>query len=210
MLRLHATRKLFQRLSLNDQGALPVTPASQWLFDRALPEINPLDNWHGHLVTLQRRNCLLMVHDATRFPLVLPALTKPDLAELNHWFIDALMNTLLKCGAGDSLIEAAHRHVAPLVVDTSSDRSVQATLHRMKEEIEHLLWYEHANIADLSGYRLGAWLAHTPRSVRGRTYLWPDKEMLKLLQGLQENPAAPETSGELPDNVVSMEDFRGR
>ena len=83
MIHLHTTRKLFERLPLTDQGQLAPTPRSQWLYDRPALDINPLSGWHGHLITLQRRNCLLLVHDATRFPLFLPALTKPDLAELN-------------------------------------------------------------------------------------------------------------------------------
>ena len=212
MLKLHATRKLFDRLPVNNQGQLPVTPRSQWLFDRASSETGPLDNWHGNLVNLQRRNCLLLVHGATRFPLVLPSLTKPDFRELNDRFVDTFMNTLLKCGAEDLQLEAAHQQIGVLSVDTYHDRSSQATLSRMKEEIEHLLWHDNANISDLSGYRLGAWLADTPRSIRGR-YLWPKQEMLKLLGELARTPAQTKASGHsgtLPDNVVSMDDFRHR
>lgn len=40
------------------------------------------------------------------------------------------------------------------------------------------------NIAEMTGYRLGAWLSDTPRSIKGQGYLWPNKEMLKLLTDL--------------------------
>ncbi len=103
------------------------------------------------------------MHDATRFPLILPALTKPDWKALNDLFVDTLMNTLLKCGANDVQLEAAEQALRPLQVDTNCNRSVQGTLNRIKGDIEHLLWYDQANIADLSGYRLGAWLANTGR-----------------------------------------------
>lgn len=181
MIRLHATRKLFERLPLNEDGQFAIAPRSQWLFDQAALDINPLSDWHGNLITLQRRNTLLLVHDATRFPLVLPVVTKPDLAELNDRFVDVLMNTLLKCGADDAQMKTAHAYLRPLQVDTQCSRSEQGTLNRMKDELEHLLWYDKVNIAGLSGYRTGAWLADTPRTVKGKGYLWPQKEMLNLL-----------------------------
>ena len=124
MIRLHATRKLFERLPLDEQGQLAPTPRSAWLFEAETIETNPLSGWHGNLLTYQRRNCVLLVHDATRFPLFLPALTKPDFAELNDRFVDALMNTLLKCGADQDQLDAAHRHLRPLQVDTQCNRSV--------------------------------------------------------------------------------------
>lgn len=186
MISLHATRKMFARLSLNEQGQFAVTPRSQWLLERPPIDVNPLSGWHGNLVTLQRRNTLFLVHDATRFPLVLPALTKPDFIEMNARFADSLMNTLLKCGATEEELSAADRHLRPLQVDTQCSRSEQATLNRMKDEIEHLLWYDQVNIVELNGYRTGAWLADTPRTVKGKDVFWPKREMLDLLTRLSE------------------------
>ncbi len=214
MIQLHATRKLFERLPLDEHGQLAITPRSQWLFEQPALADNPLSGWYGNLVTLQRRNCLLMVHEATRFPLVLPALTKPELAELNDRFIDAFMNTLLKCGAEEAHLDAAHRHLRPLQVDTQCNRSAQSTLTRMKGDLEHYLWNTQVNIADLLGYGLGAWLARSPCNVKDRGWLHPIPAMLELLAILprDENPAAldDEKPGELPENVVSLEAYRHR
>lgn len=184
MIQLHATRKLFERLSLDDQGRLAPTSRSSWLYEAEPIEANPLSGWHGNLVTYQRRNCVLLVHDATRFPLFLPALTKPDFAELNDRFVDALMNTLLKCGADEGQMDAAHRYLRPLQVDTQCNRSAQATLNRMSLELEHALYYDNLNVAEITGYRQGAWMAQPPRTVKGQGVLWPQKAMLELLPGL--------------------------
>lgn len=185
MLKLHATRKLFEKLTITSDGALPVTPMSKWLYEKPSLDINPLSGWHGHLVTLQRRNCVLMAHDSTRFPLVLPALTKPDFAELNDRFVDTFMNTLLKCGANEVHLETADKYLRPLQVDSDCSRSVQGTLNRMKDEFEHQLYYDRLNITDMTGYNAGAWLADTPRSVKGqKTVLWPKDAMLTLLERL--------------------------
>lgn len=181
MIQLHTTRLLFSSLPLNEQGLLAATPRSQWLFEQPASSVNPLSGWHGHLVTLQRRKCLILIHDATRFPLVIPALTKPDFAELNDRFVDSFMNTLLKCGAEDQYMNAAHQYLRPIRVDTQCDRSVQGTLNRTKGDVEHSLWYNQTNIAEMTGYRLGAWLADRPCTVKGKTVIWPQKEMLALL-----------------------------
>lgn len=184
MIQLHATRKLFAKLPLNNDGQLAITQRTEWLYQKPALEVNPLSGWHGNLVTLQKRNCVLLVHDETRFPLVLPALTKPDFVELNDRFVDALMNTLMKCGASHAQLEAASHYMQPLVVDSLCNRSVQGTLNQMKIEFEHQLYYSDLSVAQMLGYSTGAWLADTPRSVKGRGYLWPIKEMLTLLEQL--------------------------
>lgn len=181
MIQLHATRKLFDRLPLDQDGRLAETPRTAWLFKQASPDRNPLSDWHGHLVRFQRRQCVLMVHDATRFPLVLPAMVGREFAELNDRFADALMNTLLKCGADERILDAAQRLLGPLQVDTRCNRSVQGTLNRMKLELEHILWFDQVDIAELTGYRLGAWLADRPCGVKGQGWLWPQREMIALL-----------------------------
>jgi hypothetical protein len=196
MIHLHATRKLFDRLPLSDAGQLAVTPRSQWLFEQPVLDINPLSGWHGNLVTLQRRQCVLLVHDATRFPLVLPALSKPDFAELNDRFVDVLMNTLLKVGAEEAQMNAAQKYLRPLQVEIGCNRSALGTLNQMKFEIECYVAHDGVNIAEMTGYRLGAWLADTPRSVKGRGYLWPNKEMLSLLAGLANNNGKTEAAND--------------
>ncbi len=89
-------------------------------------------------------------------------------------------------------MSVAHKHLCPLQVDTQCSRSEQGTLNRMKDEIEHLLWYDRVNIVELSGYRIGAWLADTPRTVKGKGFLWPQKEMLGLLDRLANTVALRE------------------
>lgn len=183
MIHLHATRKLFEKLPLNEQGQLAVTPRTQWLYEQPELEDNPLSGWHGNLLTLQRRNSLLLVHDATRFPLLLPALTKPDWLQLNERFADSLMNTLLKCGAEETHLEVAHKLFRPLQVGSVCDRSVQGTLNRMKGDIEAMLWHEPVNLGEITGYRVGAWLADGINSIKGRRgYVQPKEEMFRLLE----------------------------
>lgn len=143
-----------------------------------------LSGWHANLLLLQRRQCVLFVHDATRFPVFIPALKKDDFAELDFWFTDGLMNTLLKMGADEALMKCAHGMLGPLVCDRATDRSVQGSMNQMGQELDHLLWFDNARITDLPPYRTSIWLAQTPRTVKGfKGTLWPIDAMFRLLGG---------------------------
>jgi Domain of unknown function (DUF6933) len=125
---------------------------------------------------------VLFVHDSTRFPLLATCLTKPDFAELDWWFQDALMNTLIKSGANETHMNAAESALSYLACDSECDRSVQATMNRMGQDLEHQIWYDRLSIGDLVPYRTGAWLGDRPCTVKGvKGWIWPQREMLALL-----------------------------
>lgn len=84
MIHLHCTQKLLSKLPVDINGRLPNTRARPLAAND--PADSPLSGWHANLVTLQRRNCVLFVHDTTRFPVLLTCLTKPDFAELDYCF----------------------------------------------------------------------------------------------------------------------------
>ena len=169
MIKIHATKKLFAKLPVSNSGEL-IEPK------------NPLSGWHANLITLQRRNCILMVHDSTRFPLFIPCLTKPDFSNINWYFEDALMNTLLKLGANQQQLDTAISLLGELSFDTTCDRSVQGTMNQMKGDIEYMLRYENANVTDLSAYRTAVWLSDRPCTVKTqKKCIWPQKAMLALL-----------------------------
>ncbi|MAM85778.1 MAG: hypothetical protein CME36_00515 [unclassified Hahellaceae] len=190
MIHLHCTQKLFAKLPVNDIGRLPNTRARPGAAND--PGESPLSGWHANLITLQRRNCVLFVHEKTRFPVVITCLTKPDSAEFDYFFQDGLMNTLLKGGANQAQLDAAARALAPLQCDALRDRSVQGTLNQMKQDVEHLLWHDQLSIADLGPYSTGVWLANRPCGIKGgKDYIWPLKAMLALLDQKRFSPPLP-------------------
>jgi len=185
MIQLHASKALFAKLSVDEHGRLPEQPQTAYLSGREphsgsslkssslnssslnSSSGNPLSGWHAHLFSLQRRQCVLWVHDATRFSLFMPCLTKPDFVALQWHFVDSLMNTLLKVGASDEQMQTAERLLQPLVIDAVCSRSVQGTLNRMKGDVEHMLNYDGVSVTELSGYRTGVWLADRPCNIKG-------------------------------------------
>ncbi len=182
MIRLHCTKKLLAKLPLYDDGRLRSRES------RPLVALNnrenPLSGWHANLILLQRRQCVLFVHDTTRFPVFAPALKKPDFAEMDWHFQDVFMNTLLKVGADERHMNAAEKLLTPLFCDNDCNRSVQGTLNQMAQDLGHTLNYDNASVAELAPYRTSAWLAHRPCTMRGvRDCIWPDRAMLALLEG---------------------------
>lgn len=187
MITLHTTKKLFTKIPVEESGSLPnaadYTPKEQITGD------NPLDHWHANLLTIQRRNCVIMVHNETRFPIFMKGLVKDDFAKLDWHFQDAFMNTLLKLGVNETIMDSAASLLEPLSFNTECVRSVQGTMNQMAGDVKHMIDYDGADIEDLSAYRMGVWLANRPCTVKGKKdCVWPDKEMIELLHKVaQEN-----------------------
>ncbi len=185
MIKIHATKKLLAKLPIDEQGFLPPdknAPPLSGKKDDASE--SALSGWHANLITLQRRNCILLVHDTTRFPLFIPCLTKPGFASLDWHFQDAFMNTLLKTGADHAMMESVEPLLQALCLDTECNRSVQGTMNQMKGDIEHRLWFDNVKLEDLSPYRVAAWLADRPCTIKGqKDCVWPIQAMAELLGG---------------------------
>jgi len=217
MITIHATKKLLSTLPVDEQGRLPVAHRFDNQQDTDKPRSS--GSWHANLLTIQRRNCLLFIHDETRFPVFMPALTKPDLANLNFLFEDALMNTLIKCGANHQHMTHASMTLQSMQFDTVCNRSVQGTLSRMGKMAERLIDSDGLKVGEISGYHVSAWLADFPCTMKGqKDCIWPKSTFLALLDGLADSPPATEpdsepssltrSSPELPENVVLLDAFR--
>ena len=179
---LHCTKKLYTKLpekvKATEQPATAIGIQAQWL------------NWHANLITIQRRQCVIAVHDATRFTLFIPCLTKKDFANLDWHFNDVFINTLLKSDMPPELVNVAATNYQPLTFDTNCNRSVQGTMNQVAQEIDYGLYYKNTSVADISPYRYSADLSHRPCGVKGqKNYIWPDREMAQLLNKLtQQTP----------------------
>lgn len=182
MIRIHITQKLAAKLPLDSEGYLPCKddyPASDELLN---VRESVLSGWHAHLLTLQRRNCVLFVHDETRFAVFLPMLTKPDFAMLDRHFHDVLMNALLMNSADDELMMAASDNLQSLCFDRYTDRSVNSTMTQMKAELETKLAYDDVDVEGLLPYSTSLSLSESIRSVNGlRHFLRPTEALPKLI-----------------------------
>ena len=211
MIKIHVTKKLMAKLPIDDQGFLPSKddyPASGegMLYSQE----SLLSGWHANFLTIARRNCVLFVHDKTRFALFIPMLTKPDFANLDGHFQNVLMNALLKAGGDGDLMEAAAEQLQPLAFDTVTDRSVLGTMNQMKADLENKLAYDDTGINDFSPYITSVWLSRFPRKVKGeKDYVFPLELMPALLSvGELQSPLQAVMEEPHLADVIQLSDYQ--
>ena len=128
---------------------------------------------------------------ATRFPVIIATLKKADLAELDERLADSFMNTLLKTGADDDLMDRANAALTPFHCDNDCDRSVQGTMNQMAQDLDFAFTHQGVPITEITGYRQGAWLADRPCTVKGhKDCIWPLRTMRELLSSRPYDQAA--------------------
>lgn len=163
---LHCSQKLAAKLP-----GVSTTP---------LQETSPLGSWHGHLFTLDRRQCVMLVHDATRYALFLPGLRKEDFAALSErWFRPLYLATLALCGCPEVQMKKAELALGPMRFDTATDRSVQGSLRVARQDMEAWV-YSVPNVMDVDALKVSRWLNERPATVYGK-WVWPEKAMLEAV-----------------------------
>lgn len=166
---LHCSRKLAERLP--DVSAAP------------LEEASPLGGWHGHLFPVDRRQCVMFCHDATRYVLFLPGLRKAQFAVLGSpWFRELFAASLAVLGCSDAQIRKAELALGPVRYDTATDRSVMGSIKVAQQD----LWAWLQDLPDVMAadpLATAHWLNHRPTYARGRL-LWPDQAMLAQMAAL--------------------------
>lgn len=172
---IHCTKKFFAKLPQKDTASSTVTTAiglkAQWL------------HWHANLITVQRRQCVILVHYVTRFLLFIPCLTKKDFADLYRHFEDTFINTLLKSDIEPELINTAAVNLCSLQFGTTFNRAVQGTMNQVSQEIDLSLHYNQSLITDINHYRLSADLSERPYNVKGeKDCIWPIKAIADFLK----------------------------
>jgi hypothetical protein len=89
--------------------------------------------WYGHRVVIERRKCVVLMEQKTRYGLLFAGLTKPDFRRLGDDLRERLPLELgLMHGDADlagHFQPAVHRLAEPTVIEPGRDRSVQAHIN---------------------------------------------------------------------------------
>jgi hypothetical protein len=133
-----------------------------------LEETSPLAIWHGHLVSFDRRQCVMFMHDDTRYALFLPGLRKEHFAVLGaRWFWEFYTATLAMLGCPDRQIRKVELALGPVRYDTATDRSVQSSIRVAKQDLEAWV-YDVPKVMELDPLAAAAWLNERPATVYGK------------------------------------------
>lgn len=172
---LHCTQKLAARIpTITD---LPYPEAERD------SQAGPLSIWHVHLLTLDRRQCVLFCHDATRYVLFLPGLRAPQLAELSRWHRELFQAVLEAQGLVHHQIAHAGLMLEPLCVDRQTDRSVLSSMNRVARDLQFGLLQETSNVMELEPIKTSLWLNHRPCTIH-KKWIWPDTAMREIVEAL--------------------------
>ncbi len=135
-----------------------------------LQETNPLGSWHAHFFTLDRRQCVMFCHDASRYCLFLAGLRKPDFAELgSKWFRELFTATLGMIGSPAGKIKQAGLMLGPIRFETAIDRSVQGSINIARRDMQ--AWaFQLPNVMYPDPLAVSCWLNERPTTARGKSF----------------------------------------
>jgi len=166
---LHCTKKLAAKLD----GISP----------EPLREASPLGSWHGHLLFLDRRQCVMFCHDASRYVLFLAGLRKAQFEVLGEqWFRPLFLASLAVMGCADRQIHKVELALGVVRFDTATDRSVLSSLRVARQDLEAIL-HRVPNVMDLDPLAVSHRLNHRPTWVY-RELVWPDRAMRERVEAL--------------------------
>lgn len=169
---LHCTSTLAAKLS---QDAFAVAPLGESGEDRRL------GSWHGHLLLLDRRHCVMFCHDLTRYVLFLPGLRAPHFADLGRWHRELFLAVLATQGISLGRLAQVEMALGPLMVDRRTDRSVLASLRVAANDLQCGSLPRVSNVLDLDPIDTARHLNQRPCWVR-KQLVWPEQAMRSLVE----------------------------
>jgi hypothetical protein len=147
-----------------------------------LLETNPLGSWHAHVHTIDRRQCVMFCHDATRYVLFQAGLRKEQFTALGKLHKELFLAALTAQGVTEPTLKRVELAMGPAQFDSVTDRSVQSSLNQARFDFDAYL-EDCSNVMEVDLLDAAGWLNHRPTQARG-VWLHPDKCMLELVESL--------------------------
>ncbi|WP_412679230.1 DUF6933 domain-containing protein [Brevibacillus formosus] len=91
----------------------------------------PLYRWHAHLFVYQRRKCVLVMNNVTRYNFVMHGLKREDFNRFDQLVKEKIAENLLAEGVTQTLIEKYLQNVGEATYTETSDRSILSQMNDM-------------------------------------------------------------------------------
>jgi len=170
---LHCTKKLAAKL--------PPELLKDAAVDGSEGQDSRLGDWHGHLLLLDRRQCVLFCHDLTRYVLFVPGLRTPQFADFGRWHRELFLATLATEGIPSRSLSYLDSTLRPLRADTRTDRSVLGSLRVAADEVQYGALPRVPNVLELDSVATSRQLNERPCMI-GKTLIWPAQAMRDLVE----------------------------
>lgn len=125
---IHCTKKLLSELRIKELSEELETD-SFW-------------SWHGNIITIERRKCVLLVNNSTLYTLFIPALRKPDFEAFHLIFGQSLFKNLFHEEIPQAHVELVLSKCEHLSFAKSNNRSVLGSMNEQKKLLDYYLWQE--------------------------------------------------------------------
>ncbi len=169
-------------------------------------ETDGSNTWFAHTLKINRRNCVIFMHTATRFSMVLWGLKASDYKKID--FKEQFENLLKEYYIDTDIILAYLFDCGDIIIAKNTDRSVTAQLNRNTIELKYIQdWFDKENMLQVYASK---WLNNRLFSVDGK-YKHPKEVLFEMLKNKYEVPLfnAPmlrlKVTLEYPDFEISRE-----
>ncbi|PLY04403.1 MAG: hypothetical protein C0622_03020 [Desulfuromonas sp.] len=166
-------------------------------------------HWYAHRITLKRKKCIIVMEETSRYALIFVGLRKLDFAGFDKvlrsrivaeasWLCD-----LPHPGPNERLIKAVQGKCFPVACSQGLDRSVQAHIRQVADELDYLVRYRFERLPESAEeeFALGNLVNDTLRKRGGdKDYFYPQKKWRESLLSL--------LTSQNNSNVVNLADFR--
>lgn len=166
-------------------------------------------HWYAHRVTLLRKKCVIAMEEASRYALIFVVVKKIEFAHF-----DKLLRNRIAAEASwlcdlphpdpnEQLIAAVEQKSSSVVFSSGLDRSVQAHIRQVADEMEYFVKYRFERLPESADeeFALGCQLNDTLRKRGGdKDYFYPQRRWRESLLALLPQQAK--------SNVVNLADFR--
>jgi hypothetical protein len=138
---IHCTKKLLE------YGKFPIRPVAE-------VECDPFFRWHANLFVIQKRKCIILMNDLTRYSLVLYGVKKTTAGNFGETFQDILYRNWLFEGIAKERIDQYIASGGELIFAPTYNRSILGSMNDMiymtGYRMEDYLPTEEMNILELN------------------------------------------------------------
>ncbi|OPZ65701.1 MAG: Plasmid pRiA4b ORF-3-like protein [Firmicutes bacterium ADurb.Bin506] len=128
---IQCTKALLDRVGINLREQAPgAGPVAQ--------PLGPLAAWHAHLVDLDIGNAIVLMNDATRFPVVICGPGPDDFSRLKALIRDAIVVALSMEGVNEAIIDAYMTQAGEIEFARTANRSMVAKLKKAVSDISYV------------------------------------------------------------------------
>ncbi len=108
----------------------------------ALSESNNLHSWHANLFTINRKKCVIVMNNVTRYHFIIYGVTKKDLRDFEALFQKNLVTNLLLDGVEPEVIEYYVKDSSPMQYAAINNRSILSQMNDAVFMVDHYFYAE--------------------------------------------------------------------